>query len=67
MKFNFPMAFTQTVLAWGAIYYPGGYEQSGQRQYIIENLKWGADYLIGCHTAEQELINQVPQHFKDLA
>ena len=53
------MAFTQTVLAWGAINYQSGYEAAGQRQYIIENLKWGADYLMGAHVSSNELISQV--------
>jgi endoglucanase len=59
VKFNFPMAFTATVLAWGGIDFKEGYELSGQLQYLKRNLRWVNDYFIKCHTAPNELYGQV--------
>ncbi|MBW8688367.1 glycoside hydrolase family 9 protein [Chitinophaga rhizophila] len=59
VKFNFPMAFSATVLAWGAIDYPAGYNTSGQMRYLKSNLRFVNDYFIRCHTAPNELYGQV--------
>lgn len=59
VKFNFPMAFSATALAWGAIDYEGGYVASGQMPYLKRNLRWVNDYFIKCHTAPNELWGQV--------
>lgn len=47
-KFNFPMAFSMTTLAWGAIEYKAGYQSAGQWAYIKETIKWGTDYFLKC-------------------
>ncbi|HOK98599.1 MAG TPA: glycoside hydrolase family 9 protein, partial [Bacteroidales bacterium] len=59
VKFNFPMAFTATALAWGAIDFADGYIASGQMQYLKRNLRYVNDYFIKCHTAPNELYGQV--------
>lgn len=59
VKFNFPMAFSATVLAWGAIDFENGYASAGQLQYLKRNLHWVNDYFIKCHTAPNELWGQV--------
>ncbi|MES2734525.1 MAG: glycoside hydrolase family 9 protein, partial [Bacteroidota bacterium] len=59
VKFNFPMAFSATMLAWGAIDYQQGYVKAGQLAKIKESLRWVNDYLIKCHTAPNELYGQV--------
>lgn len=59
VKFNFPMAFSATMLAWGAIDFPGGYTASGQLPYLKKNLRFVNDYFIRCHTAPNELYGQV--------
>jgi endoglucanase len=59
VKFNFPMAFSATALAWGGIDFKAGYETSGQLQYLKRNLRWVNDYFIKCHTAPNELWGQV--------
>ncbi|WP_088653555.1 glycoside hydrolase family 9 protein [Geofilum rhodophaeum] len=59
VKFNFPMAFTATTLAWGAIDFAEGYQQAGQMAYLKRNLRWVNDYFIKCHTAPNELYGQV--------
>lgn len=59
VKFNFPMAFSATMLAWGAIDFPGGYNAAGQMKYLKSNLRFVNDYFIRCHTAPNELYGQV--------
>jgi len=59
VKFGLPMAFTSTMLAWGAIASPQGYTQSGQLDELKDNLRWVNDYFIKAHTAPNELYVQV--------
>src|SRR5262252_317575 len=58
-KFGFPMAGAITMLAWGAIEYRDAYVQSGQLTHLLNNLRWGNDYLIKAHTAPNELVGQI--------
>ena len=59
VKFNFPQAFTLTLLAWSGITFADGYTKSGQMEYLLDAVKWGTDYLIKCHTSKNELYVQV--------
>lgn len=59
VKFGFPMAFSATMLAWGAITFEDGYTNSGQMQYLKRNLRWVNDYFIKCHTAPNEFYGQL--------
>jgi endoglucanase len=59
VKFNFPMAFSATMLAWGAIDFAGGYNAAGQMTFLKNNLRFVNDYFIRCHTAPNELWGQV--------
>jgi hypothetical protein len=59
VKFNFPMAFSATALAWGGIDFAEGYTASGQMKYLKRNLRYVNDYFIKCHTAPNELYGQV--------
>ena len=59
VKFGFPMAFTTTMLAWGAVASPDGYTKAGQMDELQGNLRWVNDYFIKAHTAPNELYVQV--------
>ena len=59
VKFNFPQAFTLTMLSWSGITFADGYTKSGQMEYLLDAVKWGTDYLIKCHTSKDELYVQV--------
>ena len=64
MKITFTASFTQTMLAWGAILFPEGYDADPDvRQGMTECLMWGADYLMAGHKQEpgKEMIFQVKQ------
>jgi endoglucanase len=63
VKFNFPMAYTMTMLGWGVQEFQGAYQKSGQLDEALEAVKWGTDYLMkGIVTDEygvKELYGQV--------
>jgi len=59
VKFNFPGAATMTLLAWSGVDYAEGYKKAGQWEYILDAVRWGADYFIKCHTGKNELYVQV--------
>ena len=58
-KFNLPMAYTASMLAWSVYEDKDAYEESGQLEYALDTIKWVNDYLIKCHTAEYEFYYQV--------
>ncbi|XP_046564701.1 endoglucanase 4-like [Haliotis rubra] len=59
VKFNFPMAFSTTLLTWSLIRYKDAYEKTGQLEKMYECIKWPLDYFIKCHTKPNELYAQV--------
>lgn len=58
-KFNLPMAYTSTMLAWSVYEDKGAYEKSGQLEYALGNIKWICDYLIKCHPEDNVYYYQV--------
>lgn len=59
VKFGFPMASSATMLAWSVYEYREGYEQSGQLEEILDNIRWATDYFMKAHTAPNEFWGQV--------
>ncbi|HEY9059024.1 MAG TPA: glycoside hydrolase family 9 protein [Pseudobacteroides sp.] len=59
VKFNLPMAYTATMLAWSVYENRSSYEKSGQLPYILDNIKWATDYLIKCHPSPNVYYYQV--------
>ncbi|WP_238015893.1 glycoside hydrolase family 9 protein [Dactylosporangium sp. AC04546] len=59
VKFGFPMAFTTTMLAWGAVEYRDAYTRSGQLPSLINNLRFVNDYFIKAHPSANVLYGQV--------
>lgn len=59
VKFNFPMAASTTLLAWGALDFQSGYKASGEMNQTLNTIKWATDYFIKCHTGTNELYAQV--------
>src|SRR2546430_191781 len=59
VKFGFPMAFSTTMLAWGAVEYRSAYTQSGQLTNLTNNLRWATDYFLKAHPAPNVLYGQV--------
>ncbi|ONK80448.1 uncharacterized protein A4U43_C01F17820 [Asparagus officinalis] len=59
MKFNFPMAFTATVLSWSILEYGDQMDAVNQLDSARGSLKWITDYLINCHPKDDLLYIQV--------
>ena len=59
VKFNLPMAYTATMLAWSMYEDPDAYEESGQKDYALENIRFVNDYFIKCHPEDEVYYYQV--------
>ena len=59
IKFNFPMAWSVTTLAWGLNEFRGAYMCAKQLNYMLDSIKWPLDYFLKCHTSPTELYVQV--------
>ncbi|MEV4709562.1 glycoside hydrolase family 9 protein [Actinoplanes sp. NPDC049316] len=59
VKFGLPMAFTTTMLAWGAVENRDAYASSGQLTHLLNNLRVPNDYFIKAHPSPNVLYGQV--------
>ena len=59
VKFNLPMAYSAAMLAWSVYEFPEAYEESGQLQYALGDIRWVTDYLIRCHPEDDVYYYQV--------
>ena len=59
VKFNLPMAYTATMLAWSVYESKDALVASGQLDYQLANIKWITDYLIKCHPSPNVYYYQV--------
>ncbi|XP_025083452.1 uncharacterized protein LOC112557675 [Pomacea canaliculata] len=59
VKFNFPMAFSTTVLCWSLLEFKDAYDKAGQLDYMYDSIRWPLEYFIKCHTGPNELYVQV--------
>ncbi|XP_061338191.1 endoglucanase 11-like [Gastrolobium bilobum] len=59
VKFGLPMAFTVTMLSWGAIEYWEEIADAGELEHTLEAIKWGTDYFIKAHTSPNVLWAEV--------
>lgn len=58
-KFNLPLAYTAAMLAWSVYESRDALKQSGQLDYLLEEIKWATDYLIKCHPSANVFYYQV--------
>ncbi|MDC7222610.1 MAG: glycoside hydrolase family 9 protein [Spirochaetales bacterium] len=59
VKFNLPMAYTATMLAWSVYELEDAYIAADQYDVIMENIQWATDYFIKCHVSDNEYYYQV--------
>ncbi len=59
VKFNLPMAYTSTMLAWDVYEDKSALDTSGQLSYMKSSIKWITDYLIKCHPSANVFYYQV--------
>ena len=58
VKFNLPMAYSASMLAWGLYQYPDGLEKTGLMTTYANNLEFVLDYLAACDLGD-EVVFQV--------
>ena len=58
-KFNLPMSYTASMLAWSYLENTEAYEKSGQEKYMLNELEWVNDYFVKCHSEENVYYYQV--------
>lgn len=58
VKFNLPMAYSASMLAWGLYQYPDGIESCGEMTNYVNNLEFVLDYLAECDRGD-EVVYQV--------
>ena len=46
LQVTMPLAFTISLLSWGTLEFPKGYAKAGTQQQTLDNIKWGADWLV---------------------
>lgn len=59
VKFSLPMAYTASMLGWSLYEDRDSYEQSGQLEFMLEDIKWATDYFIRCHPEDEVFYYQV--------
>ena len=59
VKFNLPMAYTTAMLGWSLYEDFDAYEESGQLEYQLNNLRFVCDYFIKCHPEDEVYYYQV--------
>ncbi|KAH8553928.1 Six-hairpin glycosidase-like protein [Umbelopsis sp. PMI_123] len=59
LKFTLPMAYSMSILSWGAIEYFQGYQLANQDGYLHDMIKWGTDWLIQAHPQPNVFYVQV--------
>lgn len=59
VKYNFPMAFSTTMVAWGVIEFRKAYLASHQIPHVMNALKWTTDYFLKCHVSPFAFYAQV--------
>jgi hypothetical protein len=64
VKFNFPAAFSMTLLSWSVIEYSAKYEAVGELGHIRDTIKWGADYFLKTFNSTADTIDRVVMQVK---
>ncbi|MGN0605450.1 MAG: glycoside hydrolase family 9 protein [Oscillospiraceae bacterium] len=64
VKFNLPMAYSASMLAWGLYEYGDGVEKVGQYEIYQNNLEFVLDYLAACDLGD-EIVFQVGNGTED--
>ena len=58
VKFNLPMAYSASMLAWGMYQYPDGLKKAGLTDQYAKNVEFVMDYLADCDKGD-EIVYQV--------
>lgn len=55
------MAYSMSIVNWGAIEYFQGYQMANQDGYLRDMVKWGSDWLIQAHPQPDVFYVQVSE------
>lgn len=58
VKFNLPMAYSASMLAWGLYQYGDGVQACGEMENYVNNLSFVLDYLAACDLGD-EIVFQI--------
>ena len=56
VKFNLPMAYSASMLAWGLYQYPDGIEKCGEMTNYVNNLTFVLDYFADCDLGDEAVF-----------
>ena len=59
VKFNLPMAYSASMLAWCVYEAEDALKKSGQFDYLLKEIKYATDYFIKCHPSANVFYYQV--------
>ncbi|KAK8937561.1 Endoglucanase 12 [Platanthera guangdongensis] len=59
IKFNFPMAFSMSLLSWSVVEYSNKYRDLGEYDHIRDIIKWGTDYLLLTFNSSAATIDKI--------
>ncbi|MDR0197360.1 MAG: glycoside hydrolase family 9 protein [Oscillospiraceae bacterium] len=59
VKFNLPMAYSATMLAWSVYEDKQSYIAGGELSHILDSIRWANDYFIKCHPEPEVYYYQV--------
>lgn len=65
VKFNLPMSYSAAMLGWSIYEDMDAYEESGQLEYALANVRWANDYFIKCHPEDKVYYYQVGNGAQD--
>ena len=65
VKFNLPMSYSASMLAWAVYEYRTAFEKSGQLEHILNQIEWVNDYFVKCHPLKYVYYYQVGDPIED--
>eukprot|EP01135_Chromosphaera_perkinsii_P008599 Nk52_evm41s1401 gene=Nk52_evmTU41s1401 len=67
IKFDFPMAWSVTMMACGVIENRDAFASAGELNHAMDAIRWGADYFIKCHPKDEVFYAQVGDPYDEHA
>lgn len=65
IKYNFPAAFSMTLLSWSVIEYSAKYDAVGELGHVRDIIKWGSDYFLKTFNSTADSIDFVIAQVKN--
>ena len=59
LKASISIGVSASLLAWGLLEFPEAHRQSGQADIAAAHVRHAAEYLLKCHTGDEEFVGQV--------